>query len=272
MKTSSHAAVLAAILSAYGCSLHQAPDPELGARASALTTTPKIEQTTASIVRNAVGEPIVSGQRRYVGVSVAVIRDGVRTLHHFGETVLGAGVAPNRDTLYAIGSVTKTVTGTLLARMEREGTVELDDELGDLLTPDWQLPAERRGITLVQLATHHSGLPEGAPGGEAGYRYGSYPDDMKALMDSLEQCGSNTCRYPLNVWDDGVYSNYGYAVLSEALARESGSSSVQGVLSNKVLNPLGMSRTNNKANLTDVSCVVGGCSYDDYGDCTYAQA
>lgn len=272
MKTSSRAAVLAAILSGYGCSLHEAPDPELAARESGFTTAPRLEQTTASIVRNAVGEPIVSGRRRYVGVSVAVIRDGVRTLHHFGESVLGAGVAPNRDTLYAIGSVTKTVTATLLARMEREGTVEFGDELGDLLTPDWQLPAERQGITLVQLATYHSGLPKNPPGGEAGYRYGSYPDDMKALMDSLEQCGSNTCRDPLNVWDKSRYSNYGYAVLSEVLAREGGNSTVQGALSSKVLNPLGMFRTNNKANLTDVSCVVGGCSYDDYGDCTYAQA
>jgi CubicO group peptidase (beta-lactamase class C family) len=57
-----------------------------------------------------------------------------------------------------IGSVTKTMTATLLALLAADGTLRLDDEVGRFLAA-----GANGGITLRQLATHTSGLPRIAP-------------------------------------------------------------------------------------------------------------
>ncbi|MEX2334892.1 MAG: serine hydrolase domain-containing protein, partial [Pseudohongiella sp.] len=62
------------------------------------------------------------------------------------------------ETLYRIGSTSKPVTGTLLARMVDAGLVDLDQPIGGyddaLPNSDWQ------HLTLRQLASHMAGLPE----------------------------------------------------------------------------------------------------------------
>ena len=72
---------------------------------------------------------------------------------------LADGTVPDGDTVYEIGSVTKTFTGTLLARAVLSGRVTLDTPVARLL-PDFKIPSRGgREITLGDLATHHSGLP-----------------------------------------------------------------------------------------------------------------
>src|SRR5258707_587044 len=67
--------------------------------------------------------------------------------------------APDGDTVYEIGSITKTFTATLLARAVLSGRVALDAPVAQLL-PDFKIPS-RGGleITLGELATQYSGLP-----------------------------------------------------------------------------------------------------------------
>jgi CubicO group peptidase (beta-lactamase class C family) len=67
------------------------------------------------------------------------------------------------DGRFEIGSVTKTMTATLLALLQADGVLELDDEVSR-----WLPASPDSGITLRQLATHTSGLPRIAPNhGEA---------------------------------------------------------------------------------------------------------
>ncbi len=75
----------------------------------------------------------------------------------FGE--LSGGAKPNQDTVYEIGSITKTFTATLLAEAVVSGRVTLDEPVARLL-PGFKIP-ERDGkqITLADIATQHSGLP-----------------------------------------------------------------------------------------------------------------
>jgi D-alanyl-D-alanine-carboxypeptidase/D-alanyl-D-alanine-endopeptidase len=75
----------------------------------------------------------------------------------FGK--LDDGKAPDGDTVYEIGSVTKTFTATLLAQAVLSGRVTLDTPLAQLL-PDFKIPSRgSKEITLGELATQHSGLP-----------------------------------------------------------------------------------------------------------------
>lgn len=65
-----------------------------------------------------------------------------------------------RDALFEAGSLTKTMTATLLAKMVIAKAVEMETTVGDLLGSE---AGAARDITLEQLATHTSGLPRLPP-------------------------------------------------------------------------------------------------------------
>src|ERR1700733_12888136 len=76
-----------------------------------------------------------------------------------GFGTLDNGKAPDGDTVYEIGSITKTFTATLLAQAVLAGRVTLDPPVARLL-PDFKIPSRGgKEITLGQLGTQHSGLP-----------------------------------------------------------------------------------------------------------------
>jgi hypothetical protein len=90
------------------------------------TDLPPIGHTMKSIVDEAVGDPLSSsGRRRYVGLSVLVIKNGSKYTFNYGQAVHRSGGGPpvTADTLFAIGSVTKTFTATLLSRLNNWQTL-----------------------------------------------------------------------------------------------------------------------------------------------------
>ncbi len=62
------------------------------------------------------------------------------------------------DGRFEVGSLTKTMTATVLALLAADGSLRLDDEVGR-----WLPAGANAGITVRQLATHTSGLPRMAP-------------------------------------------------------------------------------------------------------------
>jgi hypothetical protein len=73
---------------------------------------------------------------------------------------IAGGTSPlDEDTSFEIGSVTKVFTAILLADMVVQGEVRLEDPIGAWM-PEAALPhhGRAREITLLDLATHHSGL------------------------------------------------------------------------------------------------------------------
>lgn len=67
------------------------------------------------------------------------------------------------DSRFEIGSVTKTMTATLLAPLAGRGRLGLDDEIGR-----WIAAGPNGGLTILQVATHTSGLPALGPSRQAG--------------------------------------------------------------------------------------------------------
>ena len=93
----------------------------------------------------------------YTGLSVAVIVDGKVAYLNYGAMEKG-GKRVDENTLYEIASLSKVFTGTLLADAVISDTVSLDDPVQDYF--DFKVPNYREEqMTLVQLATHSSGLP-----------------------------------------------------------------------------------------------------------------
>ncbi|MBL8812181.1 MAG: beta-lactamase family protein, partial [Planctomycetaceae bacterium] len=94
------------------------------------------------------------------GVFVAVVLpDGSRETYSFG-TMNAAGKPVSSESIFELGSLTKSFTGTLLADMVSHGEVSLNDPVSRYLPPNARVPS-RGGheITLLELATHTSGLP-----------------------------------------------------------------------------------------------------------------
>ncbi len=101
----------------------------------------------------------IDEQRQGVAMVVGVIDpSGPRTVA-YASTKKGEGPV-DANTVFEIGSVTKVFTSLLLADAVRRGEVALTDPVSKYLPPNVKVP-ERGGkkITLVDLATHTSGLP-----------------------------------------------------------------------------------------------------------------
>ena len=105
--------------------------------------------------------PLVK-DRTNAALVVGVIAAGEEQVFAFGQC---DGKAPDRDSVFEIGSATKAFTGVLLAERVKAGVVKLDDPVQKHLPEGWTVPRrDDRDITLLHLATHTSGLPKQADG------------------------------------------------------------------------------------------------------------
>jgi CubicO group peptidase (beta-lactamase class C family) len=85
-----------------------------------------------------------------IGVSIGVVEHGVRRILTYG--------AAKPDSIFEIGSITKTFTGLMLAQMVAQGKARLDEPLRQLLPLGTVPKPNGPEITLLDLATRRSGL------------------------------------------------------------------------------------------------------------------
>ena len=179
-------------------------------------------------------------KRQAKGIVVGLIEpDGSRRILTFGEA--GEGARPlAASSVFELGSITKTFTGTVLADMVRRGRVKLDDPVGKYLPRGVRVPSlNGRQITLLDLATHTSGLPRLPTGYEPpdpANPYGDYAaKHLYAFLNSHELAREPGAKFE--------YSNLGMGLLGHALARAARAKSFQRLVAERVLHPLGMSMT-----------------------------
>ena len=146
------------------------------------------------------------------------------------------------EAIFEIGSITKVLTGVLLAELHLSGIVDLDDPLSRHL-PELELRWRDREPSLRDLATHRSGLPNSplerrellfvlgvrkhSPW--AGVTVGAYHDMVRALAAKARHGRVR-------------YSSLGFALLGDALAAAAGRS-YGDLLHERVLDPAGMRST-----------------------------
>jgi D-alanyl-D-alanine-carboxypeptidase/D-alanyl-D-alanine-endopeptidase len=178
-------------------------------------------------------------QKQGVGIVVGVIEPRKRRIVAYGSLERGDKRPPDGDTLFEIGSITKVFTALLAADMAQRGELKLDDPIAKYLPSTAKIP-ERNGrqITIVDLATHTSGLPR-MP---TNFRP---KDPEKPYADySVEQLYSFLASYELPR-DIGVkfeYSNLGFGLLGQGLARRAGMDYEKLVVT-RICDPLGMKST-----------------------------
>ncbi|WP_022685265.1 serine hydrolase domain-containing protein [Sphingomonas phyllosphaerae] len=97
------------------------------------------------------------------GISVAIVRDGVTQYHDAGFAVRDGALA-SRDSVYEIGSITKTFTGLILAHAIQEKRVGLNDDIRRYLPSSFDnLAKDGRPITFADIVTTTSALPNNIP-------------------------------------------------------------------------------------------------------------
>lgn len=95
-----------------------------------------------------------------VGLSIGVYQNGQMHEYHYGESIKGSAKLPTAQSLYAIASLTKTFTATLLAQAVVEKRLNLEDDVRQHLQGDYpNLEFQGQPIRIVHLINHQSGLP-----------------------------------------------------------------------------------------------------------------
>jgi D-alanyl-D-alanine-carboxypeptidase/D-alanyl-D-alanine-endopeptidase len=162
------------------------------------------------------------------------------TTNGHGEIIYHGEPFPHEHTTYEIGSLTKTFTALLFADMAHRGEVGYHDPIRTYLPsnaiPHGNLEAS---VTLVQLATHTSGLPALPANLEV-------PTDPVRLLNpyahyQLEDLYHATANLQL-IHPPGnqvSYSNFGIGLLGQLLANAAGRS-YPDLIRDRICMPLGM--------------------------------
>jgi CubicO group peptidase (beta-lactamase class C family) len=195
-------------------------DPERKQKlAAAFPEIEKLFKASAERMPGAVFGVIVDGEL------VLVKTAGIR------EVESKAAVTP--ETVFRIASMTKSFTAMAILKLRDEGKLSLDDPvaryvpaLADLPYPTSDSPA----ITIRHLLTHSEGFPEDNPWGDR--QLAQTDETMRAWM----KAGIPFSTAPGTAFE---YSNYGFAILGQVIAKASGKPYADYVRDN-ILRPLGM--------------------------------
>lgn len=129
----------------------------------------------AAIVQTSMNENAQSmlSDSTITSVSIGILKDGIAYTSHYGELDAGKGNPPNDETIYEIASVTKTMTGTLVAQAVLDGKINLDDDIRKYLNNDYpNFQYKNEVITIKDLVTHTSRLPTNWRGIEEAFKKG----------------------------------------------------------------------------------------------------
>ena len=97
-------------------------------------------------------------------LSIGIYHKGEEFTHHYGEIDPGKNNRPDNNTIYDIGSVTKTFVGTLIATAELEGKLSLEDDVRKYLDGAYpNLEYEKEPLRIKHLITHSARLPMHVP-------------------------------------------------------------------------------------------------------------
>ena len=142
---------------------------------------------------------------------------GLSTVLNFGFANRDSRAPITPDTLFQIGSISKSMTATVIHQLAAEGRLKLTDRVSSAL-PAAPLPTDNR-ITIQHLLDHTAGLPDDAP--------------------MFAEGGLWTAYGPGEHWH---YSNTGYEMLGK-IAEHAGGKPLARLIEERIFTRLGMRRS-----------------------------
>jgi CubicO group peptidase (beta-lactamase class C family) len=183
----------------------------------------------------ALGEVVTAAMAHYhvPGVAIGLLYEGQERYASFGVTSVENPLPVTTDTLFQIGSTTKTFTGTVAMRLVEAGKLDLDAPVRTYL-PSLRLADEgtAAGVTMRHLLNHTGGW------------VGDYFDDTGAGDDALEQIVARMIDVPQltplgQVWS---YNNAGFYIAGRVIEVLTGQP-YENVVREFIFEPLGMTKS-----------------------------
>jgi CubicO group peptidase (beta-lactamase class C family) len=184
---------------------------------------------------------------------VGVVNGSEFALLFYGEDQNGR--LPNKISVYPLSSLTKMLTGIILAKGVVAEDFSRNTQIETLLSSD--LNSDIPGVTLGMIVSHYSGL-ENLPPNRTGPLESPYADYSRS---NLKTCLSSICSYAYPVGSTFHYSNLGIGLLGVALTDFYGHSSYEDLFSEKIGKALELKSThvNESSNISTIlsNIVIG---------------
>ena len=177
-------------------------------------------------------------EKELVGLAAMVVVDGqvVASAAH-GERKIGSGVAIELGDRWHLGSVTKSITATMIARLVEQDKMQWSDTVGECFT-EASVHEDWKPVTLHQLLTHTAGAPANFSS-QVGRKQPALGDEctqarLKAVLDVIAEKPI----YPPGT--QHAYSNVGYTIAG-AMAEKATGVSWADLVKREVFEPLELS-------------------------------
>lgn len=165
----------------------------------------------------------IVAEEKLPGMAIAAYRDGKLEVAVSGKREVGKPEDAQKSDTWLVGSIGKSMTATMIARLVDQGKLRWDSTIGEVL-PDYSFRPEFKDVTILQLLRHRSGVVQ-----DQGVR--------KPFVDSIAEASGGTdpvkiraayaknilSREPIAKPDERMaYSNAGYAVAAHMAEKVSG--------------------------------------------------
>lgn len=156
-----------------------------------------------------------------------------------GLRAIGSSEVAERTDRFHLGSLTKSMTATVVARLVDRGVVGWDDTV-ERLNPDLAagIPEKCRGITLAQLLSHRSGMPDDR--NDSGIILKLWQLEGSLVAQRAEAAAFLLARPSVGAPGESfAYSNANYIVAGHLIERVTGKS-WEDLIQAELFEPLGM--------------------------------
>ncbi len=201
-----------------------------------------------SFVDGAVQQAMTS--EHIAGVAVAIIdRNGVLLAKGYGTA--GSGRDVTADTMFRVGSISKTFVWIALTQLAEQGKLKFDDPINAHLPKSLQIPDEgfAEPIRIRNLMTHTEGFEDSV----LGALFTHDPGALQPFDTYLETHRVHRVRPPGIV---SVYSNYGASLAAAIVERETGMR-WEDYAEAHILRPLGMAHATYREPYPDAMTAKG---------------
>lgn len=177
------------------------------------------------------------------GASVGMIENGkVVYILNYGMADKSKGKAVDNNTIFQVGSVSKSLAACGVMHLVEEGKIKLDDPAEKYLTR-WHLPASKFNkddVTIRRLLSHTAGLSV--------HGYGGTKPEKK--LDTLEESLSKGVKIIVKPGSEYLYSGGGYTLL-QLIIEEVTKKPFDKYMYEEILKPFGMKHSTYSNNITN---------------------
>ncbi|WP_234123556.1 serine hydrolase domain-containing protein [Clostridium hydrogenum] len=177
------------------------------------------------------------------GAAIGIIQNGkVVYILNYGMADKSKGKAVDNNTIFQVGSVSKTLAACGVMHLVEEGKIKLDDPAEKYLTR-WHLPASKfnkNDVTIRRLLSHTAGL---SIHGYAGTKPGK-------KLDTLEESLSKGVKIIVKPGSEFLYSGGGYTLL-QLIIEEVTKKPFDKYMYEEILKPFGMGHSTYSNNITN---------------------